>query len=606
MSEVHENSAPGREGMVARAVDWLFGHDFFLSYSHKDGKHLPRSLKQRLEQAGFRVFLDQTDYVAGMDLHRETRRQVVKSRRIVVVGRPYALDSKWVRREVDVALNHGKEPVIVDVNRAVMNAPADAVVAKLVRARDWLRLEESLADPDGDTSDFLVAELVRGFTYVRQITRRQRVLVAVALTLAAISAIATWQAYEARRQRAVAVRNFAIARESADGLVTDLARKLRHVQGMSVSATREILGRAAAAYTQLADAAPQDPIVLAGQVAMYAEFVETYLAASDLESATKAAEQGLELAARLVERDGGSAASRRALALAEIKRGDVHEDRREFAEARSRHSRALSMREKLAAELPEDPVAQRDVAVVLARLGTIDATEGDHAAARSHFERSLELRRPLVTKRPEWRRDLVVLQVAICEVYRVLEDLDRARNAADEAVQISELLIRERPDDKRDLRNHAVALQYRGNVALDEQDWGRARSAFEKSQANFEKLRDMDPEDLELSRDVGVAISKRAEVERRAGDAARMQKLLGDTIELRRALVEQRPDNRLFQVDLAEALKDLGLLSSCDQGSEALREARQLLGSLDAESALSPEQQEWMGTIDRVCRPDAT
>src|SRR4029079_10105680 len=90
-----------RVGMIARAVDWVFGYDFFISYSHGDGMRLPRCLKERLEQAGFRVFIDQTEDVAGDDLRGETRRQVVKSLKIVVIGRPGALRSEWVRREVD-------------------------------------------------------------------------------------------------------------------------------------------------------------------------------------------------------------------------------------------------------------------------------------------------------------------------------------------------------------------------------------------------------------------------------------------------------------------------------------------------------------------------
>src|SRR3954454_20647699 len=92
------------EPLMTRLVDRVFGYDFFISYSHGDDMRLPRRLKERLEQAGFRVFLDQTEYVAGADLRRETRRQVVKSRNIVVIGRPGALKSEWVKREVDVAL----------------------------------------------------------------------------------------------------------------------------------------------------------------------------------------------------------------------------------------------------------------------------------------------------------------------------------------------------------------------------------------------------------------------------------------------------------------------------------------------------------------------
>ena len=55
-----------RDRLFTRLVDWVFGFNFFLSYNHGDGLYFPNSLKRRLEQAGFRVFPDQSDYVAGL------------------------------------------------------------------------------------------------------------------------------------------------------------------------------------------------------------------------------------------------------------------------------------------------------------------------------------------------------------------------------------------------------------------------------------------------------------------------------------------------------------------------------------------------------------
>ena len=192
------------DGLVARVVDRVFGYDFFLSYSHGDGMRLPHRLKQRLEQAGFRVFLDQTEYVAGVDLRRETRRQVMKSRKIVVVARSGALKSEWVKREVDVALAHGKIPVILNLNGALEAAPEDAVLATIARERHWLRLNVTLEDPDGEPSDQVVSELVRGFNHTRQETKRQRIFATAAAILALMAGVATWQAIEAIRARTVA------------------------------------------------------------------------------------------------------------------------------------------------------------------------------------------------------------------------------------------------------------------------------------------------------------------------------------------------------------------------------------------------------------------
>jgi TIR domain len=223
--------ATNRNALLARAVDWIFGYDFFLSYNHGDGMRLPRRLKERLEQAGFRVFIDQTEYVAGEDLRRETRRQVVKSRKIVVIGRPGALRSVWVKREVDVALSDGKIPVILDVNGAVEAAPQDAALATMARERHWLRLNETLDDPDSEPTDNAVSELVRGFKHTRQEVKRQRILATAVAVLAIAAGVAIWQAVEATRAKIVAEAQRDRAQRVLDQVV---ATNNRRVQSLSM------------------------------------------------------------------------------------------------------------------------------------------------------------------------------------------------------------------------------------------------------------------------------------------------------------------------------------------------------------------------------------
>ena len=45
------------EGLTARAVDWVFGYDFFISYSHGDGMRLPRRIKERSSKQASASFL---------------------------------------------------------------------------------------------------------------------------------------------------------------------------------------------------------------------------------------------------------------------------------------------------------------------------------------------------------------------------------------------------------------------------------------------------------------------------------------------------------------------------------------------------------------------
>src|SRR5262249_3475570 len=251
------NQGIKREGVIARAVDWVFGYDFFISYNHGDGMRLPRRLKEQLEQAGFRVFLDQTEYVAGDDLRRETRRQVVKSRKIVVIGRPGALKSEWVRREVDVALAHGKVPVIVNLNGAVEAASEDAALATMARECHWLRLTETLADPDGEPSDWTVSELVRGVKHTRQETKRQRIFATAAAVLALTAGVATWQAIAATRARTVAEAQ----RDRAQRVLDQVnGNAYRRVESLSLQIERERGTPKAEHMTPASGPEPPDPM----------------------------------------------------------------------------------------------------------------------------------------------------------------------------------------------------------------------------------------------------------------------------------------------------------------------------------------------------------
>src|SRR5262245_54428688 len=77
-------------------MDWLYGYYYFISYAHDDGTHYPQRLRDLLEAAHFRAFLDTRDYPAGEDLRAGTRRRVSMSSYLIVVARPHALRSKWV------------------------------------------------------------------------------------------------------------------------------------------------------------------------------------------------------------------------------------------------------------------------------------------------------------------------------------------------------------------------------------------------------------------------------------------------------------------------------------------------------------------------------
>jgi WD40 repeat protein len=167
----------------------------------------------------------------------------------VVIGRKHSLDSEWVRREIDVALERGDVPLIININEAIDIGEHDAKVASIAVKQHWLRIEEKIPIADGRPSDHCVGELIRSFTALRQDSKRLRVLSAVVVGFALLSlaaSIAAWIAYDrailAEEQTSIARSGEAISKaqlltsESPDQTVPGLLLALESLQ-LSASAT---------------------------------------------------------------------------------------------------------------------------------------------------------------------------------------------------------------------------------------------------------------------------------------------------------------------------------------------------------------------------------
>ena len=483
------------DGLVARVVDRVFGYDFFLSYSHGDGMRLPHRLKQRLEQAGFRVFLDQTEYVAGVDLRRETRRQVMKSRKIVVVARSGALKSEWVKREVDVALAHGKIPVILNLNGALEAAPEDAVLATIARERHWLRLNVTLEDPDGEPSDQVVSELVRGFNHTRQETKRQRIFATAAAILALMAGVATWQAIEAIRARTVAEAQRDRAQRVLEQVVGNSNRR---VEALSLRMKRD----RETPVQHVPEPTSRSPVQQANDLITQAT---TFLASGDVRAArspleealriletTQSAEPQWQLArfnlynslvknVSLLEQLAGSdrpgpdlqrdlsvgyqqiadallAAGRagealvwadKDLAISQSAAADSPSQQRDLGSSYDRRGRALAqlgrnaealnafdkgatLIEAAAAADNAEPSWQRDAAAILENAGKLLDKMGQRERALQLFRRALSLRERIAALEPKWQAEV---EDAYWRITRFMRSIGRDQEALETAEQ---------------------------------------------------------------------------------------------------------------------------------------------------------------------------
>src|SRR5262245_65856029 len=82
---------------------FLFGDDIFISYSRRDGANYAAALANELSKPGrdFSCFLDQWGAAAANELSKPVVQALRRSTVLVLVGTPGAMQSKFVRQEVE-------------------------------------------------------------------------------------------------------------------------------------------------------------------------------------------------------------------------------------------------------------------------------------------------------------------------------------------------------------------------------------------------------------------------------------------------------------------------------------------------------------------------
>ena len=638
------------DGLVGRAVDWVFGYDFFLSYSHGDGMRLPRRVKERLEQAGFRVFLDQTEYVAGADLRRETRRQVVKSRKIVVIGRPAALRSEWVKREVDVALAHGKIPVILNLNGAVEAAPPDAVLATMARERHWLRLTETLDDPDGEPSDRTISELVRGFNHTRQETKRQRIFAAAATVLALTAAVATWQAIAAVRARTVAEAQRDRAQRALDQVIGNANRR---VQSLSLRVNREretppghralpvratpapeatsrspleqasdLVAMGAALLARGDSRAARSPFEEARRILesgtdiqsaepqwqsarfdLYNGLAKAALEDGDPEAALVALTKGLAFVEEraAAEPEGSRWRERRAALLQEI--GELHLGQGRVAEAEKQCREATALWRELAGGPSPSPFARRKLALSLAQLGDVEIERSNTETALALYRESVSLLEGLArpaTPGPDAQRDLSVVYQQITDALRAAGRPEEALIWAEKDLAISQRAAADNaaPGRQRDLassydrRGQALEMLGRNVEAID---------AYDRGATLLEAAVAADGTDPSWQRDAAAMLEKMGKLLGKTDQRERAVQLLRRALSIREGLAASHEEPE-WQAEVEAAYRRVSeLMRSMGREQEALETAEQYLlatsFSADGETAKAERIGRALGTL---------
>jgi tetratricopeptide (TPR) repeat protein len=252
----------------------------------------------------------------------------------------------------------------------------------MARQDHWLRLNETLSNPDGEPTDRAIAELVRGFEHTRQETKRQRILVAAAAVLALAAGVATWQAVEATRAKLIAEAQRDRAERAFDQVV---ATANRRVQSFSERTQKQ---RAAPTSVLTPPQAAVDKVRGAplDRALDRASYGDTLLKSDDV-SAAKAA---LLAALDILEASATAQVNAKDWQLLRLKvlhrLADAYEKERDTTAAIAALTKSLAITEAQAAAEPDVAIWRQAQGSIAQRLASFALKVGDVAAAERHLE----------------------------------------------------------------------------------------------------------------------------------------------------------------------------------------------------------------------------
>ena len=435
----------------------------------------------------------------------------------------------------------------------------------------------------------------------RRIARTTGAGLAAALVLAGL---AGWQwraavvAGEAARiERDRAERTLAVAAETADGLVFDLAQKFRNLAGIPKPVVRDILDRARRLQEQLIDLGTVDPKLEGGHAAALGETAATELALGDLPRALDLATRTRDVYARL------AAAAPQEFrwvfdhAHAEGFLGGVLARQGRADEAEAAHLRAEAIAETGIARGLSDPRLRQLLATVLEDRGGLARSRGDSARALDLYRRSLAVTRDLAAARPDDMAIAHNLAVALRSVGDV--ELDTGDVAAADAsfaaaAEVAARLAADHPENSLLQRDFTLGQERLGLALRKKGDLTGALKAFEDGERTALAMVASDPTNLEWAFDAAIGHLEIGDTRRALGDLAAARRAYGEARTIDTRLVARDPSNETWRRHLDDVLARLSTVLEADGDTEAaVASERDRVALAEAALAVNREAKDW-------------
>jgi serine/threonine protein kinase/tetratricopeptide (TPR) repeat protein len=330
---------------------------------------------------------------------------------------------------------------------------------------------------------------------------------------------------------------------------------------------------------------------------------EIHDAIQDLPGSTPARElvvrRALEYLDGLAREAGDDASLRRELATAYEKVGDVQgspyrSNLGNLPGALASYRKALQLREQLGGTAAKDPQIQLELARSYGEVGELLYVTGDLTGALEDYRKAFAGLASLTSL--EARRELSILHVRYGKALAKSGELAKAVENHQEAIAITDDLLKTNPGDRVLIRAKAFANISLGDAYQDMGQWQKELASQRTAIGLLEPL--VEPTNARSRRDVAVAYARSADALSKIGDkrgalAIQLKALAEDE---RAARID--PTNALPRRDVyIDYYKVAFLQSALGDMRAALANQRKCISLCEAESAANPASAEIRGNL---------
>jgi tetratricopeptide (TPR) repeat protein len=609
-------------------------YDAFISYSHALDKPIAATLQAAIQRLGkpwyrrraLRIFRDDTSLSATPHLWPSIEQALDRSRYLILLISPQSAASPWVGKEVAYWLaNKSIDTFLMAVTDGEVGwdsksgdfvwsaaTPLPPVLkGKFPAEPKWVDLRQYRTAASARDSNFIdlaadLAATIHGMPKedllsleVRQQRRALMLAWSAAASLLVLACAAGWQWQIARTQRAKAENALTAATGTANQLVFDMAMELRNKPGMPVDTVINILGRAEAMQSQLAQAGNTTPELRRLEAAALGELSTTFVGQGALASARDAAGRAVAIMEDLVKLDPANTQYQRELAVTLNKLGDARAVSGDYAPALDLYDRALGITAKLADAAPDDGKLQDDVTACLTRIGAIQVVMARQTEALATFRRSVAILEGLVAKQPDnlvWQYDLSSADNRVGRLLMAIGQSAAALKAFQAGLAIRQKLVAAVPNNTEYQRGLFDNYTRVGEIFVKTGALADALAAYQNALAVIAKLAPSDTGNKQWQNELSFGYENVGDILAATGKADQALDDFQKASAIRERLAADDPGNRNWQHEIEVSQNKIGDMliatGKRDQAIDAYRQALAIAQRLLA--AAPPDSAQWL------------